>query len=169
MRMNAVRMKTAGIVMVGMVSLAASAWAGDEVRHTHGQHMHGPMHGADAHEMMKMDHDAMMKGAWMKTKDVDGYRVTFHIMEAMEGMAHGGSHNLMVKVEKDGVVVRDLLVNSKVIHPNEKSESKMLMKMGDWFMAGYDLDHSGDHQVMVLFKSADGSKHFTGVHYPGGK
>jgi len=81
-------------------------------------------------------------------------------------MQHGGTHNLMVKVEKDSKVLTNILVNSKVTHPNKESESKMMMKMGDWYMAGYDLEHKGPHQVMVLFKTQDGKKHFGGVTYP---
>ena len=43
----------------------------------------------------------------------------------------------------------------------------MMMKMGDWYMAGYNLGHAGNHQVMVLFKTSDGKKHFGGVLYNG--
>lgn len=99
-------------------------------------------------------------------KAVDDYAVTFHVMEAQEGMAHGGSHNLMVKVEQQGRVLDDIKINSKVIHPDGQSESKMLMRMGDWYVAGYDLGHPGQHQLMVLFKTADNAKHATGVYYP---
>jgi len=56
-----------------------------------------------------------------------------------------------------------------VVHPNGKAESKMMMKMGDWYMAGYDLGHAGRHQVMVLFKTADGKKHFGGTFYDGAR
>jgi hypothetical protein len=80
-------------------------------------------------------------------------------------MGHGGSHNLMVKVEQDGKALTDVLINSKVFHPNNSSESKMLMKMGDWYMAGYDLGHAGKHGVMILFKTADGKKHKASVYY----
>ena len=44
--------------------------------------------------------------------------------------------------------------------------NQMMMKMGDWYMAGYDLGHNGQHQLMALFKTADGVKHFGGVYYP---
>ena len=81
-------------------------------------------------------------------------------------MQHGGSHNLMIKVEKDGETLRNLTINSKVTHPNGKSESKMMMKMGDWYMTTYDLDHGGKHQLMVLFKTSDGKNHFIGAYYP---
>lgn len=99
-------------------------------------------------------------------KNIDGYDVSFHVMKAKEGNQHGGTHNLMVKVTKNGKVVTGLVLNSKVIHPNGKEESKPLMKMGDWLMAGYDLGHGGRHQVMALFKTSDGKKHFGGIYYP---
>ncbi|RMF47020.1 MAG: hypothetical protein D6751_03670 [Deltaproteobacteria bacterium] len=146
------------------------------------EHMHGDgknpcaMHdheGMQAHEHMQGHHHGhemgAMKGAFMETKEVDGYTVTFHVMKAPKGMDKGGTHHLMVKVEKAGKIVPDLIANSKAKHPNGKSESKMLMKMGDWYMAAYDLGHAGRHELMVLFKTPDGAKHFTGVYYPAEK
>ncbi len=109
---------------------------------------------------------AGMKDAFLKQKQVDGYTVSFHIMKAAAGMQHGGSHNVMIKVEENGRLLGDIVVNSKVTHPNGESESKMMMKMGDWYMTAYDLGHPGSHQVMVLFKTADGAKHFVGVEFP---
>ncbi|MDX8408347.1 MAG: hypothetical protein R8L58_08180 [Mariprofundaceae bacterium] len=167
-----------GLLLAG---ISQTALASDDARKMHGHHMHGEMHGdmqnpcaMDGHEHMHGDmaghhQDARMgdkKGVFMATKEVDGYAVTFHVMQAPEGMKKGGSHHLMVKVEKDGKIVSDLVANSKAAHPNGKSESKMLMQMGDWYMAAYDLDHPGQHELMVLFKTSDGAKHFAGVHYP---
>jgi hypothetical protein len=40
------------------------------------------------------------------------------------------------------------------------------MEIGDWLIAGYDLGHEGKHQLMILFKTADGKKHKGGVYYP---
>lgn len=107
------------------------------------------------------------QGMFEQQLDVDGYRVTFHIMAAQPGKEMGGSHDVMVKLEKDGQGVTDVQINSKVIHPDDRSETRMMMTMGDWFMAGYDLGHEGQHQVMILFKTADGSKHKSGIRYPG--
>jgi len=41
------------------------------------------------------------------------------------------------------------------------------MKMGDWYMNGYDLQKNGKHQMMILFKTPDGKKHQGGVFYAG--
>jgi hypothetical protein len=117
-------------------------------------------HGINRHS------ETEMSGSFLIMKAVDGFNITFHVMNAREVMRHGRSHNFMVKVEKDGKALTDLVVNSKVIHPNGKSESKMLKKVSDWYMAGYDLGHEGQHQLMVLFKTVSGAKHFGGVYYP---
>jgi len=158
------------VVLLAMVT-TQSAWANDETRHTHGKHMHGPLHG-DKNNPCSMggmsDDMAPMKGAWMKKIVIDGFDVSFHIMKTMAGMAGGvqaPSHSVMIKVEQGGKVLTDLMVNSKVTHPNGKSESKMMMKMGDWYMVSYNLGHAGNHQLMVLFKTHDGAKHFGGISF----
>jgi len=146
------------------------AWGSDDVRHQHGNHMHGPLHGAANNPCSMMGEGkgmAAMPGSFMKESVIDGFDVTFHIMKAMKSLNHGGSHNVMIKVEKDGDVLTDIAVNSKVTHPNGKSESKMMMRMGDWYMASYDLNHSGKHQIMVLFKTSNGTKHFGGIDFSG--
>jgi hypothetical protein len=40
------------------------------------------------------------------------------------------------------------------------------LKKGDWYMNGYDLGESGEHQLIILFKTPDGKKHHGGVYYP---
>ncbi|MBL3527152.1 MAG: hypothetical protein JMN27_11125 [gamma proteobacterium endosymbiont of Lamellibrachia anaximandri] len=119
------------------------------------------------HTMDHSSHDAMaaQPKMFMEKTQIDGYTVSFHVMQAKEGMQHGGSHNLMIKVEQGGRVLNDITANSKVASPDGKESSKMLMKMGDWYMAGYDLASAGKYQLMVLFKTADGQKHFGGIHY----
>ena len=138
----------------------------------------GDMHGSMSHDMSGMQggmQESMDGGMpmqemspqmFMKKVEVDGYTVSFHVMPASEGMQHGGSSNFMVKIEKDGAVLAPVAVNSKVIAPDGKAVSQMMMKMGDWYMAGYDLDQPGRYQLMVLFKTADGARHFGGVYYP---
>ena len=173
-------MKKTVMLITGVLAMTVvqPVLASDDSRKMHGTHMHGPLHGnIDAKKKAAMDkkrdHEghmqgdmSQMKNSFMVKKEIDGFTVSFHAMKVAEGMQHGGSHNLMIKVEKNGQSLTDLVVNSKVMHPNGKSESKMLMKMGDWYMAGYDLEHDGEHQLMVLFKTADGKKHFGGVYYP---
>jgi len=135
---------------------------------------HGAMNGDMHHEMstghmngkMTGEMKDNMKGMLFIRKDIDGYQVSFHVMKAPSGMQkHGGSFHFMFKAEKNGKALTNILVNSKVTHPNGQSESKMMMRMGDWYMAGYDLGHPGVHQIMVLFKTQDGKKHFGGIEY----
>jgi len=167
-----IRKTTMSLLVAGILGISPAFASGDH----EGMDMHhGAMNGEMKHEMGK-GHMHGMKMGEMKTaadgmflvrKDIDGYQVSFHIMKAPEGMqTHGGDYHFMFKAEKDGKALTDLTVNSKITHPDGKSESKMMMKMGDWYMAGYDLSHQGQHQLMVLFKTADGQKHFGGIFYP---
>ncbi len=125
---------------------------------------HGHDEGGDGHHEKGDDHHDK-DGMFLKKKEIDGYTVSFHIMKAKKGMEHGGTHNFMLKVEKGGRVLNDIAVNSKVVHPDGSAQTRKLTRMGDWYMAGYDLGHDGEHQVMVLFKTADGKKHRGGVYY----
>lgn len=179
-------MKKTMVVLTGILAMAithpalASGDGHNMKGHMHGdmknpcamkdhQHVKGEMKGMKDHQS-GMGQQAMpknkMAGMFLVKKEIDGYAVSFHAMKAKPGKEMGGSHDFMIKVEKDGVAVTGLTANSKVVHPNGKTESKMMMKMGDWYMVGYDLGHEGKHQLMVLFKTADGAKHFGGVFYP---
>ena len=150
-------LKHFGLAALLVVSAPVYAAGGHDHGHDHGAHS------SDAHA----DHSAMgSDGMFLVEREVSGYKVSFHVMEATAGMEHGGSHNFMVKIEQDGVAVSGVKINSKVIHPSGDSETKPLMKMGGWYMNGYDLGHKGEHQLMVLFKTADGEKHKAGVYYP---
>ncbi|MBI5450699.1 MAG: hypothetical protein HY940_05020 [Gammaproteobacteria bacterium] len=98
---------------------------------------------------------------------IDGYTVSFRIAPAKAGAEMGGSHDVLVKIDKNGKAVTDAQVNSKAVHPDGNEESRMMMAMGDGYMAGYDLGHAGRHQMMILFKTADGARHRGGVWYNG--
>lgn len=162
-------MKMKSLAMLAALLLPMTALAADG-------DMHGSMSG---HDMSGMHHDmgeemsedmpmeGMSQNMYLKKAEVDGYTVSFHVMPAAEGMQHGGSHNMMVKVERDGKPVEIVKANSKVITSDGRAESKKMVKMGDWQMAGYNLGHEGQHQLMVLFKTTDDQKHFVGVYYPG--
>ena len=100
-------------------------------------------------------------------KEVDGYNVTIQVMKAKVGNEMGGSHDFMIKVEQNSQAVAGVSINTKVVHPNGSAETKATMKMGEWYMAGYDLGHAGKHQLMFQFKTADGVKHNGGIYYSG--
>ncbi|MCF6355576.1 MAG: hypothetical protein L3J26_10845 [Candidatus Polarisedimenticolaceae bacterium] len=151
----------AAFALTGLLAITPIAFAAGD--HDHGDHDHSSHDGGD-----HKDHDAKIDGMFLKKKEISGYTVTFHVMKAKPGKEMGGSHNFMIKVEKDGKALSNIVMNTKVKHPSGKSETKKTMKMGDWLMAGYDLGHEGEHQLMILFKTADGKKHKGGVYYPGG-
>jgi len=160
------------ITFAAMLATTGAAWAAGDHDHGHG---HDDDHG-DGHHKSEMkhddhgaghgDHDSDKGKMFLVKKEIDGYTVSFHVMKAKPGKEMGGSHDFMIKVEKDGQAVTNLAMNTKVKHPNGSAESKKAMKMGDWMMAGYDLGHKGKHQLMILFKTADGEKHKGGVYYP---
>lgn len=133
--------------------LAGASYASGSHAHSHG-HDEGGMAMSHGSEMM-----------FQELRSVDGYDVSFHIKKAAPGKEMGGSHDFMIKVEQGGKVLTDIVMNTKAVHPSGKSETKKTMKMGDWQMAGYDLGHAGKHQLMILFKTADGKKHKSGVYY----
>jgi hypothetical protein len=164
MKKTYIALAAASVLMISGVSTAS---ANDETKHTSGHHMHGEMHG-DAHNPCSMPMDArkgMKAETFLQKIEIDGYSVSFHVMKAPKGMEHGGTYHYMVKVEKGDVAVALQAVNSKVTHPDNTAESKMMMKMGDWYMAAYNLEHPGVHKLMVLFKTEDGKKHFGGLDY----
>lgn len=149
-------------IFISIFALSGGVYAGGKGDHSHGHEDMGAMSQHDNKEMGMSHSDKEM---FLEKHTVDGYEVSFHVMEAQPGMGHGGSHNFMVKIEKGGKALQDVKINSKVVHPNGDSETKPLMKMGGWFMNGYDLEHAGKHQLMILFKTADGNKHKAGVYY----
>ncbi len=137
----------AGILAIGLTQPVLAQANGDENQQSVG-----------------MEHP--MPGTFLVKKEIDGYQVSFHVMKPREDAQHGGPHSFMIRIEKNGRAITDAIVNSRSVHPVGASESKMMMKMGDWYMAGYDLGHKGQHHLMVLFKTADGKKHSGGVYYP---
>ncbi len=175
--MNTVKKPLSAISFAAMLAASGALWAA-------GDHGHDDDHG-DGHHMSEMkhtshddghdhghnasDHDghgAGMDKMFLKKKVIDGYDVSFHVMKAKPGKEMGGTHDFMIKIEKDGKALTNVVVNTKVKHPNGSAETKKAMKMGSWMMAGYDLGHPGKHQLMILFKTADGEKHKGGVYYP---
>jgi len=126
-----------------------------------------PMAHAGQGKAVKIAKQQKVADMFLEKKMIDGYQVSFHIMKATPGQEHGGSHNVMIKVEQKGVVLEKLVINSKVKSPAGKSSQKRLMKMGDWFMNGYDMGEKGEYMVMILFKTPDGKKHKGMVSYLG--
>jgi len=98
----------------------------------------------------------------------DGYELIFHIMPAPEGTGYSHRfYHLMVSVIKDGKTLRNITLYSAVKHPDGHIvKQTAMMRMGDWYMARYDLSHEqGRHWLTVSF--VVGGKHYeSGVYYP---
>jgi hypothetical protein len=160
------------IILLGalLFTAAQTSWA-MEGHDSHGQMDHGMDHSMHGEQHMDMagDKNKAKPAMFLVKQEVDGYTVTFHMMEPAANMQHGGSHNLMVKLEHGSHAIEDAAINSKVFYPDGTSESKMLMLMDGWYMNGYDLQGDGKHGLMILFKTADGKKHKVSVYYPEAK
>lgn len=166
--MKTLKQKYKIMILTSLIALAVPMQTiyGHEhaAEHDHGDdHHHDTNHSHDDGHQHEYASPTMLSN---QTRSIDGYTVTFHVLKAVSGMEMGGSHHFMVKVEKDGKAVTDLKMNTKVKYPDGKAETKAAMKMDDWFMTGYDLGHEGKHQLMILFKTADGKKHKGGVYFP---
>ena len=152
------------------VAIPLSMAAGNhEGGHSHDEPKKGHSHDGEhngGQDMNDMKMSNSKNKMFLKKKKIDGYEVTFHVMDAKDGMKMGDEkHHLMIKVKDKGKELNNIKVNSKIFFPDGKAESKMLMKMNGWYMAGYDLNDQGKHQMMILFKTADGKKHSGGVYY----
>ncbi|MDQ6998516.1 MAG: hypothetical protein Q9M17_07365 [Mariprofundus sp.] len=154
------------LVIAGMLLLLSVqiAFADDDVRKRHGVHFHGPLHGAHA-ENKQAEPSSVQQGTFLIKKNIDGFNISFQVIKVEPAMRQGGTHRLLVKVVRNRVALSGLTINSKVSHPNDQSESKIMLETGGWYVASYNLGHAGDHQLMVLFKTEDGAKHFGGVLY----
>ena len=152
--MQASRSFSLSIVLGAVLAMSGTVFASGDHKHSH-DNEHSNMSNSSSDKM------------FLKKKNIDGYDVSFHVMKAKPGKEMGGSHDFMIKVEKNGKTQKNIVMNTKVVYPDGKSESKKTMKMGDWLMAGYDLSHNGKHQMMILFKTADGKKHKGGIYYSG--
>ncbi len=98
----------------------------------------------------------------------DGYVFIFHVMPAPEGDGYSRIlYHLMVSVEKDGHPLTDLKLYSSVKHPDGSIRPKApMMRMGNWYMALYNLSHEkGQHWLTVSFEQA-GKTYSSGVYYP---
>ncbi|MDQ6992414.1 MAG: hypothetical protein Q9M31_02995 [Mariprofundus sp.] len=151
------------LMVITMFSMATSAMAYDEIRKTDGRHMHGPLHGGGkvftAHRMDSM------AGRLFEKRIVDGYTLSFHIMKAEPGHHIGGPDNLMVRVEKGGEAMINLVLHSMVKHPDGRTIHDKMRKVGNWYLVGDGFEQVGQYQLRVQFETPDGAEHVAQLAY----
>lgn len=92
------------------------------------------MNGVLAKDQSVHENHEAHKKKFLVEKIIDDYTVIFHIMKAKPGKEMGGSHDGMIKVAKDGEVLANIVMNTKVKYPDGSTQRKRTMKMGDWLM-----------------------------------
>ncbi len=120
-------------------------------------------HAAIQHRQV-MNHE---QGFIVKKGIRDNYTVIFHVMRSPKGMRYSkNQYHLMVIVEKNNKAILGLHMISKVLHPDGTTEKKVMMHMGEWYMALYNLSHDqGRHWITVQF-DISGKKYSAGTYYP---
>jgi len=152
--------KTAASILTGIMVFASAAFA--EMEHQHN------------HEQQQMEHSSgsmsMPEGMKMQSIDVDGYKLSFHIMDNkafrkyMDDMGHtthkmreGMSHYVMVDIaDKDGAKIKRSKVKLKIITPGGKEAEKVAFPMMGSFGSEFDMTEKGEYQIMTLFKIGEG-------------
>ena len=121
-------------------------------------------HATPGHVRTSMKHE---EGFIVREGIRDGYTVVFHVMRSPKGMRYSKEqYHLMVVVEKEGRPITGLHMMSRVKHPDGSIEQKPMMRMGEWYMALYNLNFdAGRHWITVEFK-VDGEKYLAGTYYP---
>jgi len=143
-------------LMVLLLLSACSTWS----------NMNQPESESSTDANQTMDHK---KDYFVASEGVrDGYVFIFHVMPAPEGKGFSRTnYHLMVSIEKDGKPQTHLRLFSTVKHPDGTIETKVpMMKMGNWYMALYNLSHDkGRHWITASFEQ-DGQTYSSGVYYP---
>lgn len=121
---------------------------------------------SDKREVLRTSEEKEINGELIQRKIVDGYDVKVKVADSKNGVFDGGSHNLLVNIKRNDRVQSDLSVIARVAYPNDEVTSKTMMALGDWYLAGYDLEQAGKYEVQVVFRSRDGKSHSIDIQYP---
>lgn len=105
-------------------------------------------------------------GKLVHEKKLDDFNLRFKVVDVAESVPDGGSHNLLLNIKRDGRTLHHLSVNSVVEKNRGERKSKSMMKLGDWYLAGYDFMPSDEYTITVSFKSPDGRHHSSTINYP---
>ena len=105
-------------------------------------------------------------GKLIQKKIINGFDFRLKVVDVKDSVADGGSHNLLVNIKRNGRVQHNLSVTAEVVQLNGLAKSKTMMELGDWYLAGYDLEAEDEYLITILFKSADGVNHRSSINYP---
>ena len=153
-----------------LIAAGSTVWASMDMNHSKEHH-----DSMSSGKMLHMEHEDEMKGPkgmMMRTMNIDGYKVSFHIMDIhryMEKMGHEGhegqmmgkdaTHHIMMEIiDKNGKKIENAVVKVKVIDPEKKSQSQALTSMMGNYGANFNMPAKGKYQIMTLFKIG-GKKH----------
>jgi len=161
-------------IITVVITTVSTVWASMDMNHSKG-HRDSHNHDAISGKMEHMEHKdeiKMPEGMSMKAMNIDGYKVSFHVMTMpayhtyMENMGHkgqmmgkGATHHIMMDITgQNGKKVESAVVKVKVIDPKKRSQYQALMSMMGNYGANFNMPAKGKYQIMTLFK-IDGRKH----------
>jgi hypothetical protein len=139
------------------VILSGSAW---------GQHGHD--HGAMSPAAPKSPQGMAMKSQPAESVTVEGYRITFEVMDmsahmsmpGMKGMQHGGggenqSHVIMVGIQDEASkeIISDAKLTFTVLSPSGSKETGKLEWSGDHYGGGFSPKEKGTYQVQLKIEA----------------
>ena len=107
-----------------------------------------------------------MRGQLIHENHVAGFDLKFKLVDAKESVDDGGSHNLLVNIERNERTAHGLSVNARIDDQHGNVASKSMMQLGDWYLAGYDLSDEKRYVITVSFTAPDGRVHRSAIHYP---
>lgn len=159
------------IIGVAAMCMAVAAQAAD-MKHSG----HGNMTG-NAQDGMK-GHDSMSGGMKIHTSMVDGYHLSYELIDMSEKMASmktsehmkkmpemTNTHHLMVFVTSpDGELVESATVGYLVKGPGEETQKAMAMGMLKGFGADVNFSQKGDYTIVTKVKAGEAILKDTFVH-----
>jgi hypothetical protein len=151
---------TSLILGLAMLFITQACFSSDEDHAAHSEH--NEKHATENSD----EQDQASEHMFWKQQMVHGYQVTFHVMSADPEIDYGGTHYVMVKIDKDEQPQAGLEIQSQVTFPDGKKENKILKTRGDWYINGYDLGNEGTHQLHVSFTNPDGKPSQAEITYP---
>ncbi len=121
---------------------------------------------ASVESISETANDRATKGRSLGAIYVDGYEVRVKIADARDSIPDGGSHNILVKIKLGDDIQRNATIKGDVVFPDRTKKSKSFLELGDWYLAGYNLDQHGKHHISILFTNKGDKEHRAEFAYP---